>query len=368
MLVTEISIIIPTYRRPELFRAAIRSALAQRDLSLGVEIVVVDNDPARSAQGACRDIAGDAAVPIHYVSEPRPGISHARNAGVAKSGGRHIAFLDDDEVAAPNWLSSLVATMRQYEADIVVGPVRPRYPDGIRVPGCAKRYYERDAGLPTGHAVAWRGIGNALLNRDRCFTTGTPFDPRLGLSGGEDSLLLARLIEAGRRCVWCAEAVVEEVIPPERLEPAYLLRRAFRGGQTTAYLPSALARPRWGVVARWMLIGAAQVSIFGPWGLALRLCGREGWLPAMCKAASGLGKVVWHPSLHIRNYQLDPPRRDDSGVAGQASIEAAMAPGPDAAGQHSRSAMVSGDPAENPGFGQLSAPVIETPAGLKDPL
>jgi hypothetical protein len=98
--------------------------------------------------------------------------------------------------------------------------------------------------------------------------------------------------------------VVTEDIPVDKLAPAYLLRRAFRSGQTTAFLPSALAHPRWGAVLRWMLIGAAQVCVYGTWSIALRLFGRDAWLGAMAKAASGLGKVMWPPALHIRNYQL----------------------------------------------------------------
>ncbi len=121
-------------------------------------------------------------------------------------------------------------------------------------------------------------IGNSLLRRDRCLAAAVPFDPQLGLSGGEDTIFLARLRERGRRIVWCAEAAVTEDIPEDKLAPGYLLRRAFRTGQTTAFLPSALAHPRWSAVLRWMLIGAVQVCIYGAWSIALRLLGRDAWL------------------------------------------------------------------------------------------
>ena len=176
-----------------------------------------------------------------------------------------------------------------------------------------KRSTKRDARVPTGSVVQSGGIGNALLLRDRCFAAAVPFDPKLGLSGGEDALFLGRLRDQGRKCVWCAEAAVSEIISADRLEPAYLLRRAFRGGQTTAYVPSALDHPRWQLVLRWMAIGTAQVCLYGPWGVVLRLCGRDEWLSAMAKAASGLGKLLWHPALHIRNYRLDLISKPASG-------------------------------------------------------
>jgi hypothetical protein len=55
-----------------------------------------------------------------------------------------------------------------------------------------------------------------------------PFDPRLGLTGGEDTLFIRQLLRGGRKIVWCAEAVIWETIPSEKLEARYLLRRAFR--------------------------------------------------------------------------------------------------------------------------------------------
>jgi succinoglycan biosynthesis protein ExoM len=307
--VVEVSVIIPTYCRPALLRAAIGSVLTQRGLSTTVEVVVVDNDPERSAEQSFFRVARNAVLPTRYVNEPRAGISHARNAGVAASSGRYVAFLDDDEIAGPNWLSSLLSTAHEHMADIVIGPVQPCYPLGVPVPSCAPRFYNKDARLPTGQVVRWFSIGNSILLRERCLARTAPFDPTLGLSGGEDSLLLARLFEEGRRCVWCSEAVVTETIPSERLRPFYLLRRALRHGQTTAYLPSALAHPQWWAVLRWMAIGAAQVCVFAPWGIALLLFGREEWLSEMVKAASGLGKVFWHPALHIRNYRLGTHER-----------------------------------------------------------
>lgn len=300
----DVSIVIPTFRRPALLRAAIASLLAQQRLDAAAEIVVIDNDPAGSAAAIVAELMPGAGLELRYLREPRPGISHARNAGVAASRGFYVAFLDDDEVASPLWLVSLLAAMQGHATDIVVGPVRPAFPAGAAVPAYARRIYERDAGTATGQAIEWSGIGNSLLRRDRCFAAAVPFDPQLGLSGGEDTVFLARLRERGRRLVWCAEAVVTENIPADKLAPGYLLRRAFRSGQTTAFLPSALAHPRWGAVLRWMLIGAGQVCIYGIGSIVLRLLGREAWLTAMAKAASGAGKVMWHPALHIRNYQL----------------------------------------------------------------
>jgi cellulose synthase/poly-beta-1,6-N-acetylglucosamine synthase-like glycosyltransferase len=45
-------------------------------------------------------------------------------------------------------------------------------------------------------------------------------------SGGEDRDLFRRLIDKGCKFVWCAEAPVYEVVPPERFKRSFMLRRA----------------------------------------------------------------------------------------------------------------------------------------------
>src|SRR5688572_7799842 len=122
----EISVLIPTYLRPEMLRRAVESCLAQQGLEAPFEIVVVDNDPRGSARGLVEELAEGTDVPIRYVAERRPGISRARNTAVANAAGSYVVWLDDDEVAGPGWLAALYATMRQYGGDVVKGPVYPR--------------------------------------------------------------------------------------------------------------------------------------------------------------------------------------------------------------------------------------------------
>ena len=68
----DVSVVIPTFRRPELLRAAVGSVLEQRGLAVGVEIVVIDNDPARSAERIVADLAGSPAMVLRYLASPGP--------------------------------------------------------------------------------------------------------------------------------------------------------------------------------------------------------------------------------------------------------------------------------------------------------
>lgn len=299
----ETTIVIPSYRRPDDLARAIDSVLAQQGVDGSYEILVVDNDPDGSAAPVAERLAAASTIPIHYVHEKRPGISHARNTGVAHAGGRYLAFLDSDEVVSPYWLAHLLDTLHRFGADAVVGPVLPRFPQGAVIDAYRRYAYTRDARVPTGTKLLRWNIGNSLFDKARCFAGPEPFLPRLGLTGGEDTVFLRQMTRRGRTMVWCAEAPAWEAVPAERLEPDYLLRRAFRGAQTTTFVCTAVKPRELGRAARFMAVGCAQVVLYGPIALALKAMRHERWLPVMAKAVGGLGKLFWHPGLHLRMYR-----------------------------------------------------------------
>ena len=301
----ETSIVIPTYNRPKLLARAVASCLAQEGVDTGYEIIVVDNNPDGSARADVKAMACRSAVPIRYVGEPNPGISHARNAGVAAARSRYIAFLDDDEEAAPGWLAAHLDTIRRFGADVVVGPVHACLPsDAAATDPYPRNKFARELRLPTGAPMPRiSGIGNTILNRERCFIDFEPFDPQLGLTGGEDTLFMRQLLCRGRKLVWCAEAAVREEVPAERLTPGFLLRRAFQRGQATTYACAAATPPLRLTTLRMMAAGIAQLILFGLAAAVFRIVDDRRWLPLMDRAALGLGKLLWHPKLQRAFYR-----------------------------------------------------------------
>ena len=266
------------------------------------EIVVVDNDPLGSARPLVEEMAAAAPVPIRYVAERRPGISRARNTAVANAAGQFVVWLDDDEEATPGWLAALYSTMRRYGGDVVKGPVYPR----LETPNpYAEKRFTFDAKLPTGARLPeCNGIGNALLHKERCFGDDPePFDPFLGIAGGGDTLFFRKLQRSGRSFVWCAEAAVWETVPADRLVPRSILRRRFHHGQITTFVRMAVKPAQPAQAVLWMAIGCAQVLLYAPAALLLWAMKSERWLGAMGQAVGGLGKVFWHPKMHVRLYR-----------------------------------------------------------------
>jgi GT2 family glycosyltransferase len=83
-----------------------------------VEIIVADNEPTPRNREAVAAFAGRCPFPVHYVHEPRRGISHARNAVLEACEDRFdwLAFTDDDCVPASDWVAALLAAAERHSA------------------------------------------------------------------------------------------------------------------------------------------------------------------------------------------------------------------------------------------------------------
>jgi glycosyltransferase involved in cell wall biosynthesis len=230
----DISVCIATWRRVDRLDALLGDLLAQQCAPR--EIVVVDNDPQGSARAVvARHQAAQETCALIYEIQPQKNISLTRNRSVARATGTWLAFIDDDERAPAQWLASLLASARTHAADGVLGPVVPVLPDDAPAWIRRGRFYDW-ARLPTGSAVPANGLrfGNVMLKANLLAGLHPVFDPRLGLTGGEDGDLLMRLAKNGARFIWDDEASVLEPVEAGRLRLGWILRRALRGGQDFA--------------------------------------------------------------------------------------------------------------------------------------
>ena len=72
---------------------------------------------------------------------------------------------------------------------------------------------------PARRSLRWTGIGNTILDKGRCFAGDEPFDPALGLTGGEDTVFLHQLTRARPQAgVVRARPIAWETVPADRLE------------------------------------------------------------------------------------------------------------------------------------------------------
>ncbi len=172
-----VSVIVPTHRRPELLRRALRSVLAQTYPA--IEIHVVENGARAGAEQIVNELGGVArGLSYHFV--PRGNVCVARNAGIERSRGAYCALLDDDDEWAPDKLALQVARL---EADRELGWIACRVWWQTESPGPVRSFEQPAYQGPSSYADLVRE-GNLIWStsctvvRQECFARVGMFDPR----------------------------------------------------------------------------------------------------------------------------------------------------------------------------------------------
>jgi hypothetical protein len=301
-----VTIAVLTYRRPGDLAEILPLLLDQAaKASRPTRILVIDNDPEGGARTFLKSLDGQRE--IRYVHEPTPGIAAARNRAIDETvDAELLIFIDDDERPVDGWLQALLDTWLDTGADGVVGPVASRFTGELDPWIEAGGFFTRRR-LETGAEVSVAATNNLLLAVRSVQSRGLRFDQRLGLIGGEDTLFTRQLTGTGGRIVWCAEALVHDIVPAERMTRSWVLRRAFRMGGSASRVEVRLAgsfgariRARTGQ----LLLGgsrlAAGVLRFGV-GLLTRSPGRRA--AGARNLARGLGLITGAFGFEYREYR-----------------------------------------------------------------
>lgn len=230
-----VAICIPTYQRPHGLDRLLESLSRlhfKKQAEPDVKIIVVDNDNAGTATSVVERWKAKLPWEVEYDIEPQRGIASARNRLVTLAEDvDFIAFIDDDEVTHVGWLDELLYTQDRYHSDIVVGPVLPRFEVDPPKWVLEGEFFERET-YAEGEVLDGAATGNMLISKRVLSWVEGPFDKRMDLSGGEDSLLSMSLFRLGARIVFANRAIVEEFIPASRMTLGWICQRAYRGGNT----------------------------------------------------------------------------------------------------------------------------------------
>ncbi len=239
----DVSILMCTLNRAEYLEDALARILAQSAKDrFRCEVVVVDNGSTDHTEQLVRTAAARSSIPIRYLFEPSPGIGKARNRSVKEARGTWLAFIDDDELAAANWLAELMSGAESTGALIVGGSVLLDLPDSVLETlgretrrslreRAADRYGDRVSLCPP---RAILGTGNLLLHREVISNVGG-FDENMHM-GGEDADFLIRARSLGYEVWFVPTAVVRHRIPGFRFGRGYFRRDSLQSGALLASL------------------------------------------------------------------------------------------------------------------------------------
>jgi succinoglycan biosynthesis protein ExoM len=300
----EICICIATYRRPEGLDRLLRSLAGLAPDTPEFEVIVVDNDVDRTADPVVRGAVNDRFA-LRHLWEPERNISKARNCGVRAAQCKFVAFIDDDEAAAPDWLLNLHRGLIADGGDAAFGPVIPRF-GGTPPRWISELGFYVDRTPPTGTELPWHDAttGNVLVRYQAMEALEGLFDEQLGSEGGEDVDLFARLADNGARLISVEDAFVYEDIPPARLTWSWMVRRYLRNGiiiqRIAGRRQSRRQRCGFSLTAGWKSCTSLTRAAVG--GMRSR---RKG-IRELFRAVEYLGVVGGFLGLRMREY--DRPR------------------------------------------------------------
>ena len=211
-----IAVVICTHNRPALLEHSLQRL--RRVDNPAFSVVVVDSAPTSCETKLIADRYG-----TEYKLSPIKGLSRARNIGACASHAHIIAYLDDDMLPHPHWLSSLIEPFADSDVMAVTGPVlalelvdasgadlrsavelAPWGPAPFEIDRSSPQWFERTN-------FGGVGVGNFALRRE-AFDQIQGFDERLGrgatIDGGEDNYAFFRLVERGFKIAYAPQAIV----------------------------------------------------------------------------------------------------------------------------------------------------------------
>lgn len=302
---------VPTFRRPDLLEATLRSLVTQ-STKQNFAVVVVENEGVERA-GATRaaTLLARGFFKGFVIVEPRQGNCKAYNAAWRCALTRfpeltHVLGIDDDESAQPGWLEAFLQASKDAPADLFGGSVTPVFEDTSRSWLAAhpifQSHYRSSGPVPTLYSSA-----NYMIRREVLERLGFPFlNEDFDFTGGGDSDFFARAKAVGFRFWWVQEAAQNETMPARRSEFGWITARALRNGAISAAIerssrPGRLGRMR--VLGKSLLLLAASV----PRGVALAFKTRSAVI-GLYHAQVAIGRLLWE--IGIGNEQYRSPEKN----------------------------------------------------------
>jgi GT2 family glycosyltransferase len=232
-----ISIVIPTYNRPEQLVVCLQ-ACARLDYPCDrFEVIVVDDGGATPLDEIVSRFHG--MLTLRLLWQENTGPAAARNRGAAEARGEFLAFTDDDCAPAPNWLRALSTQFVASPDCAVGGQTRNTLKHNLystasqllisyllsyynAVPHAARFFPSSNLAFPTKQFRAVEGFDVTYLR-----------------AAAEDRELCDRWLNHGYRMIYAAEALVDHA---HALTFRTFLRQHFHYGQGAFYFNQARAR------------------------------------------------------------------------------------------------------------------------------
>ncbi len=242
-----VSVVVCSHDRPHYVRACIASLALQSVGRDGFEIILVDSGSPAAVAAEMKRLA-DGAANMRLIRVDSSGVSRARNEGARAATGDYVAYIDDDAMAAPDWIEQIQRVLAEHDhrPAVLGGKVLPVWekplpgwwPPSLRgvlsiIEHDGAGEYRTDA-LPA--KLEPYGV-NMIVRRDVMLSHGGfPEDlGRLGLvlQSDEEVQLAWRLQDAGFSAIYDSRVLVRHSIQAKRFSAEWLLARLYWQGAST---------------------------------------------------------------------------------------------------------------------------------------
>lgn len=255
--VPSVGVVVSTYDRAELLPSLVEGLSAQT--LDGYEVVIVDNGSRDQTPEVLARLAADDPRIRLLRKEDNAGPAAARNLGWQSTDAPLIAFIDDDCVPDPGWLSALVAAAER--ADIVQGRTIPLAGEEDQ-----PLWFDRSQKIE-----AWSGryeTCNLLVRREVLARLGG-FDVSFPVAMGEDTDLGLRAVRAGATTAFAETALVRHLVWRGGFR-GFLRHRRRHAEVVPLYRINPEARELlvWGFVVRWthlLVWGLVPLTAISVW-------------------------------------------------------------------------------------------------------
>jgi GT2 family glycosyltransferase len=228
----DVSVVVSTFNRGDRLEPALRALLSQR-CDVRFELIVVDNNSTDTTAAVVKRFARETSGLVRYAFEPRQGLSHGRNTGIALARAHVIALTDDDVRVAPDWIQAIARAFESFpDVDYAGGRVLPVWlappPPWLTTahwsPLALQDYGPEPLVSNRNRAICL--VGANLAFRRRVFDTVGLFSPALGrvrdgIGSTEDHDMQLRAWRAGLQGLYAPSIVATAEVTPDRMTKAY---------------------------------------------------------------------------------------------------------------------------------------------------
>jgi len=279
-----ITVVFATFNGSHTLPRMLASLRNLEPVAEGLQIIAVDNGSDDDSVSILNGYVDH--LPIKILSQPVRGKNRALNMALSHIQGDLTVFTDDDVIADPAWVRSLVRCAADHpEVDLFGGAIQPHWESSP--PGWLSdaipmgvTYALTDPELTAGPISAHLIWGPNMMVRTALFRAGHRFNEKIGPSSGQyvmgsETEFNSRMHALGHRTYFCPDARVAHIIRPAQLAPSWMIKRGYRYGKNE-YIRN-LNKPGVGgtppSVPRWMYRQLAENLMRG---YMARFLGHEG--------------------------------------------------------------------------------------------